>query len=130
MRAIAIILLLAVFIRHGSINWLADASGAEPWAVNYILGGAEEAALALMIAVLLLAYRAGIWRNLGLGACVISVIEGTQIAGCSLLISDIRDVPSGWSLCEYLAGFQFGMALVTAYLAIVCYSIVAALPGE
>ena len=123
MRAIAAILLLAVYIRHGSIYWLSDLFDAYPWKVNYFLGAGYEAVLAGVIAFMLLAHQSSAWRNIGLGACAIAAVEDAQIVGCSLLIGDIRDVPERVDLCDYLVGFPIGRLILGAELAIVCYAL-------
>lgn len=124
---IAIILLVAVFMRHGSIYWLADLSGFPPGAVNVMLGGAFEIALAAVIAFLIFGYAPGIWRNLGLGACLIAAIEGAQITGCRAFVANIRLVPPKTDLCDYLVGFPIGRVIIGLELAIVCYALAAAL---
>lgn len=127
MRAIAFALLLAVFIRHESAFWLADVTGFTPAAVNYILGGIYEMVLAAVITLGLLACKKNIWRDLGLAAMFIAFIEGGQIAGCRLLIADIRSVPANVNLCDHIVGFPLGHVMMTLYVLVIAWSVRGAL---
>lgn len=120
MRGVAAILMLAVFIRHESIYWLASASGFSPQAVNYMMTGAFEAILGGIIIALVWGYKETIWRNLAIAAMAIAVLEGLQITGCRLLVADIRKVPAGSNLCDYLVGFPLGHVMFAIYLLIIC----------
>lgn len=122
-RVIAIILLLAVFVRHESAFWLADATGFNPRAVHYMLGGAYEVVLAGVIAVFLLAANRSLWRNLGLAAMAIAAIEGAQITACRAMVKDMKQVPPDTNLCDWIVGVPMGHILMSFYLLIVVWSI-------
>jgi hypothetical protein len=124
-RVIAIILIVAVWIRHGAIYTLSGLFGVYPWEMNWYLGGAWEAVLAAVAALLLLACPPSLWRNLGMGACAIAVNESAQSVGCGLFINDIRDVPPRTDLCDHLTGLPVGRVTMTVYLMIVCYALYA-----
>lgn len=127
MKFVAAFLLAAVFLRHGSIYWLADVTGFTPSAMSYVLGGIEEVMLGGVLSFLLWMYPASLWRNLAIGAAAIAMLEGAQIAGCRVAITNIADVPFKVSLCDYLFGVPIGAVMVTLYMLIVCYAIGSAL---
>lgn len=123
MKAIAIVLLFAVFVRHESAFWLADATGFNPRAMHYILGGAYEVVLAAVISFMLFACARTVWRDLGIAAMVIAALEGAQIAACRALVTDIKSVPASVNLCDYLVGFPLGHVMMSLYTIIIVGSI-------
>lgn len=127
MRTLAILLLVAVFARHGLANWLAGEAGLSAAAWFYVLGGAWEAMLCGALAWAILGYRAGLWRSLGLAACAIGALEGAQMAACRLAITDIRAVPAGANLCDFATGLPVGAVAISLYLITICYAIGASL---
>jgi hypothetical protein len=113
MRVIATILIVGVFLAHDGANWLADGSRFTPAAVFYMLHGAWEAVLSALLLAVLTATKASAWRDLGITALAISIIEALQIPACRLAISDIRSVPPGMSLCDRATGLPVHAVLLT-----------------
>lgn len=123
MRALAFVLVVGVFARHGLANAIAEHSTLSPAAWFYVLGGAWEVALCACLAWAIIGYRASLWRSLGLAACAIGAIEGAQMSACRLAITDIRAVPAGANLCDFATGLPVGAVLFTLYLLGISYAI-------
>lgn len=121
MKLIACALLVAVFVRFGAVHTMASASGFTPQAIDYIAGGFFVMVLAAVIIQLTRTHAVSLWRSLILLGASITIVEGAQVAGCRLAITDIRMVPRGTNLCDYVAGFPIGYALFTFYLVLACY---------
>lgn len=121
MRWLACALLLAVSMRHNSAFWVADMLQTTPAAVSYVMGGLLEVILGLAIASLLLTFAASVWRNLALVAAAIAVIEGSQMAVCRVLITDIRQLPPNTTLCDFVTGIPIGSVISTMYVLAVCF---------
>lgn len=116
MKPLAILLLVGVFVRHGSAGWLADLTGFPVKGIFYILGGLWEAVLCTVILAVLAAERNyTIWTRLAMLACVAGAIEGAQMGVCRALTSDVSAVPAGANLCTNLTGVPVGTALFCAY---------------
>jgi len=113
MRAVAIILVVGVFVAHDGANWLADGTRYSPAAVFYMLHGAWEAVLSAALLLVLVAVKATVWRDLALGALTISIIEGLQMPTCRLAIADMKAVPRGVSLCDFATGLPVHAVLLT-----------------
>ncbi len=113
MRAIAIVLVVGVFLAHDAANWIADGSRFTPAAVFYMLHGAWEATLSALLLAVLVVVKASMWRDLAVAALVISIVEALQMTACRLAISDIKAVPRGVSLCDYATGLPVHGVLLT-----------------
>jgi len=121
MRAVAIILVVGVFIAHDGANWLADGTRYSPAAVFYMLHGAWGAVLSALLLVVITAAAASVWRDLSIAALVISIIEGVQIPACRLAIADMKAVPRGVSLCDHATGLPVhAVFLSLEVLAVFC----------
>ena len=130
MRALAIVLLVGVFARHDTANWLADGSRLSPAAWFYVLGGAWEALLCALMLWSVLGYPPALWRNLAAAALVIGISEGAQVATCRLAVEDIRAIPPGINMCDYVAGMPVGAVLTSVYLLLICWQIGRAINGR
>ena len=121
MKALAFVLLLGVFIRHDSANWLASITGLTPAAMFYILGGLWEFTLCSLLLFMVLGYPYTLWRGLASAGLVIGVLEGFQIFACRLAIADIGAVPMGANLCDFSTGFPVGAVMTSLYLFMICW---------
>lgn len=121
MRVIAALLVIGVFLRHNSAKWLAG--DFTPQAIFYMLGGVWEAILCATVLVFTAAMRPSIWRFVMQAAMVIGILEAVQMPVCRLMISDIRAVPPGMSLCDFVAGFPIGISIVAVYFLVIVWSI-------
>ena len=101
MRWLAPLLLLGVFLRHHTSQWLPGYSAAE-W--FYILGGVWEATLC---ASLLLLLREPLVRV----ALLIGILEAAQVSTCGAMLGSTRP-PPGVDECDYLIGFPLGPWIV------------------
>src|SRR5437899_2034845 len=110
MRWLGPILLIAVFLRHDTSQWLPAFS---PAAWFYILGGFWEI---LLCAVIL---NAAPSIPLLTAAMWIGILEGAQISTCRLLTADISQVPKGANLCDHLTGWPIGFLMTFAELGLV-----------
>ena len=117
MRAIAVVLLLGVFLRNFSIfGGMWDASSFSPQAIFYMLGGILELILFSVIAVLVWKDRKSYWGSIVIIASVMGMIEGFTTTGCRLLISDIFALPRDIHMCDWKFGFSFQGWRLTFYL--------------
>ena len=123
MKRLALVLLAAIFLRHGAANWLADGSDLSAAAWFYVLGGALEALLCAVILLMIYGYQRTVWRALAAAALLIGIIEGAQISACRLAVDNIRAVPEGMNLCDYATGFPVGAVMFSLYLIFVCYEL-------
>lgn len=123
MRALAIILLVGVFLRHDTANWLADGSTFSAGAWFYVLGGAWEVMLCGLLLWAVMGYPWTIWRGISSAALLIGMSEGAQIAGCRLAIDDIKAVPIGANLCDHATGLPVGAVMMSGYLLLLCWHI-------
>lgn len=119
MKAIAVLLILGVFIRHVAVNWLD--LGLSTTALFYTFGGAWESILCLTILVLISAARESIWKSLIQFAMIVGSLEGAQIAVCRPFVHDLSKVPAGVDLCDYLLGFPFGKAVMVFYFLVLIW---------
>ena len=123
MKWIASILLLGVFIRHDAVTFIAHQVGWTPAAIFYLLGGLWEVVLCAAIALFALTTHVSIWRELILAAMAIGILEGSQVFICRLCVKDIRAVPPGTNLCDYVTGLPVGVSLTCLYFLILCWSV-------
>lgn len=130
MKALAFVLLLGAFIRHDSANWLASFTGMKPAALFYILGGMWETTLCALVLWMMLDYPASIWRNLAAGGAVIGALEGFQMFACRLPITDIKAVPAGMNLCDYVTGVPVGAVMTSLYVVMLAYYVGGAFRGR
>ena len=122
-RWIALALLLGVFIRHYTAWWLADGTYLSPQAMFYILGGAWETILCLVVLGALFMVERSVWRYIAGVAMVVGALEGAQIAVCRVAITDISTVPKNINLCDYLIGLPLGPTLAALYLIAIAYGV-------
>jgi hypothetical protein len=106
------LLLIAVFLRHDTSQWL---PGYTPAAWFYVLGGALEIVLCSLILLTLHGplISAAMW---------IGILEGAQVSICRLATKDI-DAVHGQNLCDALTGWHVGAIMTGVYLFIVCPAI-------
>jgi len=120
---IAFVLLLGVFIRHNTYNFLAEQTHLPPQTIFYLLGGLWEAVLCSALLMIFWAMRSGIWKNLAVAAMLIGILEGLQVFVCRLCVKDIYAVPPGTNLCDYVSGLPVGVSLTCLYFLILCWSV-------
>ena len=123
MRAVALVLIVGVFARYDAVNMLSQMFGMSPPAIYYILGGLWESALAAVILLLSYQMRECIWRRIIRAATIIGIVEGTQASVCRVAVRDIRAVPQGVDLCDYVTGLPFGSVVMSVYFLIICWSV-------
>ena len=123
MKWLAVLLLLGFFIRHMGVGCIAAESHMTQAAVFYILGGFWEVVLCSALLLIAWGCKASIWRNLTMAAMGIGISEGLQVGVCRMCISDIKAVPTGVNLCDYLTGLPIGISLVCLYFFILCWSV-------
>ena len=123
MRAVALVLIVGVFARYDAVNMLSQMFGMSPPAIYYILGGVWEAVLSAVILLLTYQMRECIWRRIIRAAMLIGIIEGTQSSVCRVAFRDIRAVPQGTDLCDYVTGLPFGSVVMSVYFLIICWSV-------
>lgn len=116
MQALAAILLVGVFVRHFADKWFAQGSDFSATAWNYVLGGTWEVVLCTVLAFIVAGYRDTIWRAFALLAVTIGALEGAQTSTCRLAIQDIRAVPAGQDLCDFVTGAPVRIAMELIYL--------------
>jgi len=104
MRALALALLLGVFLAHDSANLIAEGTKYSPAAVFYMLQGAWSAMLAACLLLFILNEHPSIWRRVAVAAMGIAIFEGLEIPVCRLLVDDIMNVPSRTTMCNYVTG--------------------------
>ena len=120
MKIIAAILLIGVFLRHGSHNLLAGNTALSPAAWFYILGGLWEVVLCGVLLFILLSAK-GQLKYFAIWAMIIGILEGLQISVCRLSIDNLSSVPKGTDLCDYLLGVPLGATEAATYLLAVCF---------
>lgn len=130
MKALAFVLILGVFIRHDSPNWLAALSGMTPAAVFYILGGMWEVVLCTLLLWLVAGYPYTIWQAIASVALLVGISEGFQMFACRLAIVDIKAVPRGQNLCDFATGFPVGAVTTSLYLLALCWIVGRAYRGR
>lgn len=124
MRVVALALLIGVFVRHDAINMISQISGMTPAAIYYILGGAWESVLCGAILLLSFQMRACLWRRVLRIAMLVGIVEGAQASVCRAAVRDIRAVPQGVDLCDYVTGLPLGSVVMSVYFLIICWSLV------
>lgn len=122
MRFLAAILLIGVFVRHDSAKWLAGDHYSVA-AVFYMLGGAWEVILCATVLLFTFAMHPSLWKSLIQAAMLIGIVEAVQMPVCRLLVTDIRSVPAGMSLCDHVTGLPIGIAVVSIYFLILIWSL-------
>lgn len=130
MKALAFVLVLGAFIRHDAANWFASVSGMKPAAIFYVLGGMWEATLCLLILWMMADYPESMWRNLAAGGALIGFLEAFQMAGCRLSITDIKAVPPGVNLCDFVTGVPIGAVMTSLYVVMLAYYVGRAIRGR
>lgn len=116
MKPLAILLLVGVFVRHGSAGWLADLTNFPVKGIFYILGGYWEAILCAVLLSFVALEAETLWVRLAMLACIAGAIEGLQMAVCRTLTVDISVVPAGANLCWQLTKpIPVGIALYVCY---------------
>lgn len=115
MKALAVLLLVGLFMRHGSAGWIADLTNFPVKGIFYILGGYWEAILCAVILGFIALQDDGLWSRLAVLACLAGILEGLQMSICRTLTADISKVPEGVSLCANLTGLPLGLALFVCY---------------
>lgn len=97
MKWLGPLLLLGVFIRHDTSQWLPWLTPAE-W--FYVLGGLLEVLLCLALLVFLR-------QPLAVLALCVGIVEGTETAVCGAVLGHER-APPGVNECDYLIGWPLG----------------------
>src|SRR5437870_2954674 len=107
MKWLGPILLVGVFLRHDTSQWL---PGYTPGAWFYVLGGLWEMILCGSLLALIGGYP------LAIAALWIGILEGAQVSTCRLLMTDITKVPRGGNLCDALTGLPIGATMTALYV--------------
>jgi len=123
MRALAIALLVGVFVAHDTANWLGENSKFSPAAWFYMLQGAWTALLSACVLGLLYVAKPSVWRSLAVAAMGISIVAGLMVPVCRLAVADINAVPRGVSLCNHVTGLPIGAAILCVEVFVVCWII-------
>jgi integral membrane sensor domain MASE1 len=113
MKWLGSLLLVGVFLRHDTSQWL---PGYSPAAWFYVLGGLWEITLCASLLI---------WvsqTSLLTAALWIGILEGAQVSVCRLATKDI-DAVHGQNLCDALTGLPVGATMTALYLGIVCVAI-------
>ncbi len=121
MRFLAFVLLIGVALRHMGASWLAPVFGMPVAGMFYVLGGLWEVVLCAVVLLLLHQQPKSVWRNLAFSAAYIGVIEGSMIAGCRVMISDMSLVPKGMNLCDFVTGLPVAATLGAMYVLILAW---------
>lgn len=116
MKWIALVVLAATFARHNTAFWIASALNTTAPAVSYVMGALLEIVMGATIAILLLAWKPSLWRNLGIAGGLVAMSEGAQMAGCRIAIADIRAFPQNTTLCDHVTGLPVAAVMTTLYL--------------
>lgn len=114
-KYLAILLLIAVYLRHNTSYWISDLSGMSPRGVFYVLGGLWEALLAGVIVVLAYQKKSAWWHLLAF-ACFIAIIEGLQMSACRIIGNS-----GPRNICDSVSGLPIGATLTSLYTFNVCY---------
>ena len=120
MKPLAIVLLLGVIFRHTAARWL---PGYTPAAWGYMLGGAWEFILCGLILWQVLGYPLTKWSRAAIVALIIGMLEALQMTFCRLCIADIREVPTGVNLCDYITGLPIGAVMMGLYILLISWHI-------
>ena len=120
MRPLAIVLLLGVIFRHTAHRWL---PGYSEYAWFYMLGGIWEFTLCGLILWQVLGYPITRWGRAAIIALIIGMSEAFQMTSCRMCIGDIRDVPTGVNLCDYVTGLPIGAVMMAFYILLISWHI-------
>jgi hypothetical protein len=101
-RAIAILLLLGVFLRHDTAFNVSDATGWTPGGVFYVSGALWEMLLCALLLFLIWNYRSSVWRHLGIAAGFIGIFEAAMMGACQMAITT-RPPPNTFQ-CDHVTG--------------------------
>lgn len=123
MKWLVSLVLAGIFVRHNTAFWMASVVSSTPPAVSYVMGALLEVILGAAVAILLLAWKPSLWRNLGIAGGLIAMSEGAQMAGCRIAIADIRTLPPNTTLCDHVSGLPIGSVLMALYLFGIIYVI-------
>jgi hypothetical protein len=121
MRVVALILLGGVFIANDTANWLAERSHFSAAWLFYMLQGWWVLVLSCVLLVFILLQPPSIWKNISVFSLVVSMVEAGQIPLCRAAVDDIKNVPAGVDLCDYVTGVPIGAATTTLYAAILAW---------
>jgi hypothetical protein len=101
-RAIAVLLVLGVFLRHDTAFRIADATGWSPGGIFYVSGALWEILLCALVLFFIWNYRASLWRSLGLAAMGIGIAEAAMSAACQMAITGRP--PPNTTQCDFVTG--------------------------
>lgn len=120
MNWIGALLLILVALRHHTSQVLAQSLPISAPGIFYIQGGLWEALLCGVVAVFLWGQRVTIWRQMGLAAMAIGIIEGLQMSACRSLVVSMADVPKGVNICDHVTGKPVAATLMWLEIFMVC----------
>jgi hypothetical protein len=101
-RAIAVLLVLGVFLRHDTAFKVADMTGWSPGGVFYVSGALWEIVLCALLLFFIWNYRASLWRSLGIAAAFIGMAEASMMATCQMAITGRP--PPNTTQCDFVTG--------------------------
>lgn len=102
MRAIAVLLVVGVFLRHDTPFRIAAMTGWTPGGIFYVAGAMWEALLCALLLFFIWNYRASIWRSLGIAAAFIGIAEAAMSAACQMTITS--QPPPNTFQCDHVTG--------------------------
>lgn len=120
MRVLVFVLGIALFIRHDTAFTLARLAEMTPAAVFYLLGGALEIVLCVIILLLAAAQRESVWRSLLLALCCIGIVEGAMISGCKIAVGGANP-PAGMTQCTFATGLPIGSVALALEIMALCW---------
>ena len=112
MKAIAILLLLGVFLRHDTAFKIAELTGWSPSGVFYVEGALLEILLLGLLA-LFIWYSRSAWRSLAIATCGVGMLEAAMMATCQMLIKSRP--PANMTQCDYVTGWPISAVTTTIY---------------
>jgi hypothetical protein len=116
MKTLAVLVLVGVFIRHGSANWIHDLTNFPVRGAFYILGGLWESLLCAIVALLVWNRPKDGWWALLVMGCLVGIVEGLM-----MVIGRLMVTPSGPNLFDTLTGLQVGATAMSLYAMVICY---------
>jgi len=118
-KGIAAALLLGVFLRHATAFKIAQLTGWSAAGVFYVQGAALEILLLVLLFLFISEARSSVWRDLGITAVGIGIVEASLVAGCQMVITSRP--PEGVTQCDHMTGLPVGAALGLIYVAILAW---------
>ncbi len=112
MKYVACLLTLIVFARHAGDQTLAAFLETTVKTAYYILGGAQETILWVVVGLFVCMQRSEFAKSMSIASCVIGIFEGLQIPFCRLLT--LRKDYSG-NTCDYIFGIPLGATMLSVY---------------